>query len=164
MPEPLLAILKLLLLALVYLFFARVLRAVWAEMNPRPATTAPPSGRTTAPTVTKPAAPPRPAPAKPMSGGEQLTVLEPADRKGKTFELADEVTVGRAAGCQVLLTGDDTVSQLHARIFKQDGKFFVEDLGSTNGTFLNRKRVGGPVALRRGDRLQVGKTVMEISR
>jgi pSer/pThr/pTyr-binding forkhead associated (FHA) protein len=40
----------------------------------------------------------------------------------------------------------------------------VEDLGSTNGTFLNRKQVSAPIALRRGDRLQVGKTVFEVSR
>ena len=56
------------------------------------------------------------------------------------------------------------MSQLHARVFRRDNQFYVEDLGSTNGTYLNRKKVTGPVAVRRGDRLQVGKTVLEVTR
>ena len=47
---------------------------------------------------------------------------------------------------------------------RRDGKLFVEDLGSTNGTFLNRKPVSGTAAIRKGDRLQVGKTVLEVGR
>jgi pSer/pThr/pTyr-binding forkhead associated (FHA) protein len=158
-PDTLLTILKFCFLALLYLFFMRVLRAVWAEMkNPPPAATA--------------AAPaPAPAPARNWSGGARgggnskaggrLRVIEPADTKGQTYELADELTVGRAGGCQITL--DDTfVSQLHARVFRRDGQLFVEDLGSTNGTFLNRKKVTAPIAMRKGDRLQIGKTVMEL--
>jgi pSer/pThr/pTyr-binding forkhead associated (FHA) protein len=88
-------------------------------------------------------------------------VIEPAETKGRTYDLAEELTVGRAAGCQI--TMDDTyVSQLHARVFRRDGQFYVEDLGSTNGTYLNRKKVTAPIAIRRGDRLQIGKTVMEL--
>jgi pSer/pThr/pTyr-binding forkhead associated (FHA) protein len=47
-------------------------------------------------------------------------------------------------------------------VFSRDGQLFVEDLGSTNGTFVNRQKVNGPQAFRRGDRLQVGNTVMEL--
>jgi pSer/pThr/pTyr-binding forkhead associated (FHA) protein len=69
--------------------------------------------------------------------------------------------VGRAGGCQITL--DDTyVSQLHARVFRREGQLYVEDLGSTNGTYLNRKKVTAPIAVRKGDRLQIGKTVMEL--
>jgi pSer/pThr/pTyr-binding forkhead associated (FHA) protein len=69
--------------------------------------------------------------------------------------------VGRAAGCQIII--DDTyVSQLHARLFLRDGQLLVEDLGSTNGTYLNRTKVAGPMVMQRGDRLQVGNTVMEV--
>jgi pSer/pThr/pTyr-binding forkhead associated (FHA) protein len=91
-----------------------------------------------------------------------LRVVEPADQRGRTFALGDEVTVGRAAGCQVTL--DDTfVSQLHARVFSRDGQVLVEDLGSTNGTYLNRRKVAGPMVMRRGDHLQIGSTVMELT-
>jgi len=153
-PDTLLTILKLCFLALLYLFFMRVLRAVWAEMkNPPPAAAA-----------AGPA--PAPAPARNWGGGGRgaggrLRVIEPADTKGQTYELADELTVGRAGGCQITL--DDTfVSQLHARVFRRDGQLYVEDLGSTNGTFLNRKKITAPIAMRKGDRLQIGKTVMEL--
>lgn len=159
MPDTLLTILKFCFLALLYLFFMRVLRAVWAEMkNPPPA-------------AAVPTAAPAPAPGRNWAGGGargaggkaggRLRVIEPAETKGQTYELGDELTVGRAGGCQITL--DDTfVSQLHARVFRRDGQFFVEDLGSTNGTFLNRKKVTAPAALRKGDRLQIGKTVMEL--
>lgn len=150
MPESLLNLLKLLLLALVYLFFIRVLRAMWVQ-------------------VTAPAAAPSPASDPTVRGGgggaavAHLRIIEGADPKGKTFDLTEEVTVGRASGCQVALT-DPTVSQLHARIFRRDGKLFVEDLGSSNGTFVNRKKVSSPVAIRRGDRLALGGTVLEVTR
>ena len=62
------------------------------------------------------------------------------------------------------MTLDDTyVSQLHARVFARDGQYLVEDLGSTNGTYLNRNRVTGSIVMKRGDRLQVGNTVMELA-
>ncbi|HWH35240.1 MAG TPA: FHA domain-containing protein [Acidimicrobiales bacterium] len=92
----------------------------------------------------------------------QLTVLEPEATRGRSYDLADELTVGRAAGCQVTLD-DSYVSQLHARIFRRDGTLYVEDLGSTNGTYLNTRRVSSPVVMKRGDRLKVGSTVMELT-
>lgn len=152
MPEPLLTILKFCFLAILYLFFVRVLRAVWAEVK-GPAPVAAVAAR----------------PARVASGGHssrppgRLRVVEPVERRGRTYELGDELTVGRAGGCQVALEGDTYVSQLHARVFRREGQFYVEDLGSTNGTYVNRKKVTAPIAIRKGDRLQVGKTVMELS-
>jgi pSer/pThr/pTyr-binding forkhead associated (FHA) protein len=59
---------------------------------------------------------------------------------------------------------DDTfVSQLHARVFQRESQAYVEDLGSTNGTYLNGNRVATATPLRRGDRLQVGSTVLEVA-
>jgi len=156
MPEPLLAVLKLLCLALLYLFFLRVLRAVWAELRPPPP--APPPA---------PPAPPRrrePAPAgRRRKGAGHLVIVAPAEQKGRSFELNGELTVGRAAGCQVALE-DNYVSQLHARVFTRDGAVWVEDLGSTNGTYVNDRRVSSPLAVRRGDQLKVGSTVLELKR
>ncbi len=58
---------------------------------------------------------------------------------------------------------DNYASQLHARVFARDGRWFVEDLGSTNGTYLNRRKVTGPMVIGRGDQLQIGNTIMELS-
>lgn len=93
---------------------------------------------------------------------EKLVVVDPANKKGAEFALTDEVTVGRAGGCGVLLEEDTFVSQLHARLFRRDGQLFVEDLGSTNGTFLNSNKVTAPVAVRRGDKIQFGRTTLEV--
>jgi hypothetical protein len=159
--EQLLTILKLCLLALLYLFFFRVLRAVWAELRPprlvpaAPRATVPATGR-----AGRKAAKRRKQPAAPSE--PRLVVVEPTDQRGRTFPLGTEVTVGRAAGCQITL--DDTyASQIHARVFQRDGQYLVEDLGSTNGTYLNRHKVAGPMLVHAGDRLQIGNTVMELA-
>jgi hypothetical protein len=160
MSEQLLNILKLCLLALVYLFMLRVLRAVWAEVTPKPANalTGRRARRAAAPVVAAPA-PPRGRRGK--GPPAELVAVEPADQAGRRYPLGDEITVGRAAGCQV--TVDDTyVSQLHARVFSRDGQVMVEDLGSTNGTYLNRSKVSGPMVMQKGDRLQIGNTVLEV--
>ena len=148
MPESLLRILNGLLLVLVGLFFLRVLRAAWVQVN--------------APPITPPPMPPAAAPAPPAAP-IRLRVLEPPEQRGRVYELADEVTVGRAPGCGVSVP-DTTVSQLHARVFRRDGAFYLEDLGSTNGTWLNRGRVGAAVPIKRGDRVRVGSTLLEVTR
>jgi pSer/pThr/pTyr-binding forkhead associated (FHA) protein len=153
-PESLLTIFKFCFLAVLYLFFFRVLRAVWAELG---------GARAAAVSVTQA---PRRTPSKRSSrgakNGSRLRVVEPAERRGQTYELDDELTLGRATGCQVTVD-DNYVSQLHARVFRREGQFYIEDLGSTNGTYLNRKKVTAPIAVRRGDRLQVGRTVLELN-
>jgi pSer/pThr/pTyr-binding forkhead associated (FHA) protein len=163
MDEQLLTILKLCLLALLYLFFFRVLRAVWAEVRgPQLASAA---SRQAAPAAAAATAAPsgrQVRKAERKASPVQLVIVEPAAQRGRTFPLAEELTVGRAAGCQVTL--DDTfASQIHARVFARDGQLFVEDLGSTNGTYLNRTKVSGPQVMRRGDRLQVGSTTLELA-
>ncbi len=169
MSEQLLTVLKFCLLALLYLFFFRVVRAVWAEISP-PRTSPAGASPGLSPPVRKPSrtrasrragAPIGPPVPVPPDAPAQLVIIDPPDQRGRAFPLADETTVGRAAGCSV--TVDDTfVSQIHARLFRRDGQVLVEDLGSTNGTYLNRKKVVGPMVMQRGDRLQVGNTVLEL--
>ena len=72
-----------------------------------------------------------------------------------------ELTIGRAASCHITL--DDTyISQLHARIMPDPNGVAVEDLGSTNGTYLNRQRVTSKVIASPGDHVQFGGIVMEL--
>ncbi|MEX1007431.1 MAG: FHA domain-containing protein [Acidimicrobiia bacterium] len=154
MPESVLTILKFCLLALIYLFLYRVVRVVFAEM--RAPATAPPQ-------PAKPAAQPAATRSTRGRGPARLRILEPAARRGETFTLHDELTVGRGGGCGIVL--DDTfVSQVHARVFRRDGDVYVEDLGSRNGTMLNGRPVGSAQRLRRGDRVQFGRTVTEAMR
>jgi hypothetical protein len=156
--EQLLTILKLCLLALLYLFFLRVLRAVWVEIKP-PAGAA---GFVDAPKKKAKRKDRRPArPSGKRGGAPSLVVVEPSADKGRSYPLADELTVGRAAGCHV--TVDDTyVSQMHSRVYQRNGQLMVEDLGSTNGTYLNGVKVTGPMVMQRGDKLKVGNTVLEL--
>jgi pSer/pThr/pTyr-binding forkhead associated (FHA) protein len=155
-PESLLQILTFCLLLLVWLFLLRVIWAVWSDARTPAVVTAPP--RAAQAPAGAPAATGQP------TGPARLKVVEPAARKGQVYDVSDELKIGRAATCQVALADDSYVSQLHARIFRRDGSLFIEDMGSTNGTFLNRKKLTGPVALRRGDRVQVGQTVLEVTK
>src|SRR5256885_5444460 len=133
----------------------RVLRGVWAELrDPKPA----PVGTTTV------AAAPAHSRQQTGTAPTKVKVLDPESRRGQVFEVGDEVTVGRAAGCGISLDDDNFVSQLHARLFRRDGTIYVEDLGSTNGTYLNKRKVSGPQALRKGDRVAIGRTVLEVTR
>ena len=152
MPENLLGLLKLCLLALLYLFFLRVLWAVWAEVRgPKAAKASNGSGGKTK------------APRLRSKGGPatRLVVDKPVAQKGASFEIGPEVTVGRAAGCHIALPDDTFVSQLHARVFERSGQVYVEDLGSTNGTYVNGHRVSAPTPMHKGDSLQVGSTILE---
>lgn len=163
MAAPLLTVLKFFLLALLWLFFLRVLRAVWTEVHHQSART--PPRPVHAPAASPgPAWPPSPRAGSWSDGALNLSVVEPVEHRGRTFALNEEVTVGRSPGCGVALPDDSFTSSLHARLWRQDGQVWVEDLGSTNGTYLNRRKLTAPARLSRGDRLQVGRTVMEVGR
>ena len=163
MPDPVLTLLKYVFLAILYLFFLRVLRAVWIELRePKAAPVPDIAGGATSPPLANPV-PGQPAgPGQQRLGPERLLIQEPAERKGVEFLLSDEMTVGRASGCGVALPEDTFVSQLHARVFRREGEFYVEDLGSTNGTYLNGKKVSAASVIRKGDRVQVGRTTLEL--
>ena len=87
--------------------------------------------------------------------GPALVVRSGGGRAGEIFPLDGETTVGRSPECGIFLD-DVTVSRKHAVLRERDGDFFIEDQGSLNGTFVNRKRVES-AQLDDGDELQVGK-------
>lgn len=156
MPDLVLLILKYVFLAILWIFVARAVRAVLIEL--RPAKAAGRTGRSAAPV---PAQPPPSRRGKGKAPGKAV-VVEGTSLKGKSFPLTGEITIGRSEQCQVHVEGDTYVSTMHARIFPRDGSYMVEDLGSTNGTYLNRRRITSPAELQRGDRVKVGKTVLEM--
>jgi pSer/pThr/pTyr-binding forkhead associated (FHA) protein len=150
MSEAVLTVLKFCFLALLYLFLYRVVRLTLRELR-APALTAEPAG---APTV----APPRRERGPEPRAAMRLRILEPASRRGETHTIDREVTVGRGGGCALVLNDDTYVSQLHARLFPQNGEGYVEDLGSTNGTFVNGHKTVGATPLRNGDTVRIGST------
>ena len=91
----------------------------------------------------------------------QLVIAQPRVRRGASFALGQEITIGRTDACTVTIPDDSFVSQLHARVYVIEGAAVAEDLGSTNGTYLNGKRLAAPMQLVKGDRLQVGNTIFE---
>lgn len=143
MPEPLIRLLSLGVLVLVYLFFLRVLRALWRQTQP-------------------PGGPARREPKEQPASHPMLEVVSPRRKKGIKHPITEEMTIGRAAGCSITVD-DNYASQIHARIFRNGGTILVEDLGSTNGTYLNGQRVDGPTVVSAGDHLTVGSITFEVS-
>jgi pSer/pThr/pTyr-binding forkhead associated (FHA) protein len=154
MSEAVLTVLKFCFLALLYLFLYRVVRLTLRELR-APALTAEPS-------AVPQAAPPRRERRPEPRASLRLRILEPAPRRGETHTIDREITVGRGGGCALVLNDDTYVSQLHARLFQQNGEGYVEDLGSTNGTYVNGKQINGVTRLKRGDQVQFGQTVGEV--
>jgi pSer/pThr/pTyr-binding forkhead associated (FHA) protein len=152
-PNLVLDLLRFIFLAVLWIFVWRAVKAVYIELRPEGRRQRPP--RQQAPT------PSRPPQRRAKKAPSRLTVVEGANLKGRSFELKDEILIGRADKCHLVL--DDTyVSQVHARIFARNGAHMLEDLGSTNGTYLNRRRITSPAELQRGDQVKIGKTVMEM--
>jgi hypothetical protein len=101
---------------------------------------------------------PVPEPAVAPTGRAMLTLIEalPDDGPpGRVIPLTHHLTVGRREPCAILLR-DDAVSGRHARFVDAGGRWNVEDLGSTNGTFVNGARISRPVELQPGDVITVG--------
>jgi pSer/pThr/pTyr-binding forkhead associated (FHA) protein len=119
------------------------------------------------------------------SGQPRVSVPPPARRRGRSHAPSQPpgpshilVTAGDLMGTRISLTGapvligrapdstlvltDDYASNRHARISLQDGMWLVEDLGSTNGTYLGQRKLDGPVPMEMGVPVRIGKTVLEL--
>jgi pSer/pThr/pTyr-binding forkhead associated (FHA) protein len=150
-------------IALIFLFFLRVIRAVWVEMSPATIRKTRAQKRDERRQVRAAASPPdqpKPSRRRPL----YLKVVQPEARAGRTYDLDDELTIGRSPGCGVGMPDDIYTSTLHARLFRRNDQLWVEDLGSTNGTFVNSEQIKKGVRLGKGDLLQIGSTVFEVTR
>ena len=151
-----LSVLKYALLVLLYFFIFRAVRSVTLDVAGRR------RGRASASRSTAPA-----PPARASKGGKppsQVVVHEPDTPKPRTVRLSGSAEIGRGKTNDVALDGDEFTSAKHAKVEARMDGVWVEDLGSTNGTFLNDRKVAQAVEVHAGDVVKVGKTVLELRR
>ena len=137
------------IIAFVFLFFLRVIRAILVEAKPPIREKKQP--RVQAATTSK-------------RQWLYLTVKAPEDAAGERFPLNGPLTIGRSAECDVNLTYDQFASVRHAQITISGDTITVEDLGSRNGVWVDDERIEQPTRVKRGDRIQVGETIFEVTR
>jgi pSer/pThr/pTyr-binding forkhead associated (FHA) protein len=160
MSELTLTIIRLGFLAVLWLFVLTTVSVMRSDLFGRKVRRAPtpPRNRAAAP----PPAPKPQKPAKPKRGTPSTLVVTGGALSGTSLRLGDvPITLGRAKDSTLVLD-DDYVSSRHARIYPSNGQWLVEDLGSTNGTYLDRAKVAAPTAVAIGVPIRVGKTVMEL--
>jgi pSer/pThr/pTyr-binding forkhead associated (FHA) protein len=110
----------------------------------------------------QPARQPKPAAPRAKRAEPTKLVITQGARAGTTLDLfGTEIVMGRGNDVTLPL-GDDYSSGRHARLFSQNGQWFVEDLGSTNGTFLGRDKLSRPEPVSVGAQIRIGKTVIEL--
>jgi pSer/pThr/pTyr-binding forkhead associated (FHA) protein len=119
----------------------------------------------------RPPAPSAPPPAPRESGpiprrdvAPRRLVVTTGPLRGTTVPLGGSaVLIGRAPSCTLVLD-DDYSSSRHARIYPEGGRWYVEDLGSTNGTYVGRERISGPTPITVGSQVKVGQSTLELQR
>lgn len=155
MPEIVLFAVKVGFLTLLWLLVIFAVVAVRADIfGARP-------GRGSA--VTKPAKTPRPRRERGSRRPAVLVVTEGALTGTRISLAGSAISIGRAEDSTLVL-GDDYVSTRHARFTPRGDQWLVEDLGSTNGTYLDRTKVTGPTLVPLGTPVRIGKTTVELRR
>jgi hypothetical protein len=137
-------------LLLLWLFIFAAFRVVRADLfGGRP-------GRVTS-------VPPRAAAGRKRSNrGPRHLVVTAGPLSGTRITLGEQaILIGRADDSTLVLT-DDFASSRHARLTNRSGQWYVEDLGSTNGTYLDQQRVQGPLLVSPGQPIRIGQTVLEL--
>lgn len=149
---------KVLYLALLWLFILSVVSVIRSDLFGR---AVPQPGPADEPQPLE-----EPARAKKSRRGKKgephkLTIVQ-GPQTGMTASLSDGVVlIGRGADCQLILD-DDYVSTRHARLVAADAGPYVEDLGSTNGTYVNGQRITAPTSVSLVDSIRIGKTVLKL--
>ena len=163
MNELSLTIIRVAFLAVLWLFVIAAIGVVRTDLLGGPAASR--RGKVRQPQPPRQARPAKPAkPARAGRGSPRTLVVTAGALKGTTLDLAQQqITLGRANDATLVLD-DDYASSRHARIFPQDGQWIVEDLGSTNGTYLDRQKVTRPMPVPAGVPIRIGKTVLELRR
>ncbi|HEX2144257.1 MAG TPA: FHA domain-containing protein [Glycomyces sp.] len=155
MPEIVQTVARFGFLVLLWLFVFAAARTITRDLlaQRRPATAGPAAGPVSAP----------PAPgrgARPQAA--QWLVVTTGELAGRRFSLSGQsISIGRAPDSTIVIR-DDFASNRHARVRPQDGQWVVEDLGSTNGTYLGRARVTAPTPVPLGVPIRIGRSSFEL--
>jgi pSer/pThr/pTyr-binding forkhead associated (FHA) protein len=157
MSEIALTVIKVLFLALLWLFILSAVSVIRSDLFGK-TVAAPDQPR--AQELESP--PPPPRKTKRSRGDPRIVMITGGNQAGMSAELAGGVVlIGRGADCQLILD-DDYVSTRHARIVATGSGFYVEDLGSTNGSYVNGQRITAPTSVSLADTVRIGKTVMKL--
>jgi pSer/pThr/pTyr-binding forkhead associated (FHA) protein len=158
MSELTLTLIKLGFLAVLWLFVLSAVSVIRSDIigTKAPSITRSPSGR---PKKDKP----KPAkPSKPKRGTPSTLHVVGGPNTGQSVPLGDQpILLGRGTDAAIRLD-DDYVSTRHARFATNGEEWFVEDLGSTNGTYVGNQRVSSPVPIGIGIQVRLGKTIVEL--
>jgi hypothetical protein len=135
-PALILTLLKLIFVALLFLFVWQISRAIAGHVG---IGVARPTGRRS----------------------KELVLLRGDDASGETYRVEDVLMLGRSPQADIVVD-DPYASEFHMRFVTGDEGLVLHDLGSTNGSYVNGRRVTAPQVLVKGDAVQVGKTVLEV--
>src|SRR5688572_9546796 len=135
MPDIILALLRLIFLGLIYLFVWQVARGIATHLGIHA--------------------------ERRRRRGTKVVIVRSDTQAGLDFTVTDATVIGRSPEADIA-SDDPYASEFHLRLVATENGLTLHDRGSTNGTYLNGRRVTAPAELRRGDAVQVGKTVMEI--
>ena len=150
MNDPIAVLLKFAFIALLFLFILWVSRSALRDVAGR-------GGAAAAGDDTGPTAAPRNGASGPSGWPRLEVVAAMGHAPGDVLDLDGDVTLGRAATAGVRVD-DPFASSAHARVFARGNGMFIEDMGSTNGTFLNGRQLTKPEALQVGDSIRIGDT------
>ncbi len=160
MSELTLTLIKLGFLALLWMFVLAVLSVIRSDLFGAKV-----DSRALAPAAPAPGRTPKPAkPNKKKKGLPGSVTIADGPQAGVGATLHEEpVVIGRGSDCQIRLD-DDYSSTRHSRLFLSEGQWWVEDLGSTNGTYLDGQRVTRPVPAEIGGSIRIGRTTLNIAK
>ena len=156
MSEIALTAIKVLFLALLWLFILSAVSVIRSDLFGKTVAADQPRGQELAS--------PRPPSRRSRRdrGEPQAVTIVQGPQTGTSASLAGRVVlIGRGHDCQLVLD-DDYVSTRHARVVVGDAGLYVEDLGSTNGTYVNGQRITAPTSVTPADSIRIGKTVMKL--